>query len=137
MTSSATNEGPTAGSLGASRATPPTIRRGTSATLPPEIQFRIFNSDILGFRFGVSWQCRYTLFQTLVGFFKLFSIIENILDEARIKTGFDGSNFTLDKASEYVKYETRLENRELEACVDTLVREIRAHGLALLEPKVP
>lgn len=33
--------------------------------------------------------------------------------------------------------ENRFENRELEACVDTLVREIRAHGLALLEPKVP
>lgn len=43
-----------------------------------------------------------------------FYHIENILDEARIKTGFDGSNFTLDKGSEYIKYETRLENRELE-----------------------
>ena len=36
-----------------------------------------------------------------------------------------------------IRAENRFENRELEACVDTLVREIRAHGLALLEPKVP
>lgn len=36
-----------------------------------------------------------------------------------------------------IRAENRFENRELEACVDTLVREIRAQGLALLEPKVP
>ncbi|WP_062065132.1 TonB-dependent receptor domain-containing protein [Cellvibrio sp. OA-2007] len=40
--------------------------------------------------------------------------IENIHDEARIKTGFNGSNYTLAEGSEYVFYETRLENRELE-----------------------
>lgn len=40
--------------------------------------------------------------------------IENIHDEARIKTGFNGSNYTLAEGSEYVLYDTRMENRELE-----------------------
>ncbi len=40
--------------------------------------------------------------------------IENIHDEARIKTGFNGSNYTLAEGSEYVFYDTRMENRELE-----------------------
>ncbi len=40
--------------------------------------------------------------------------IENIHDEARVKTGFNGSNYTLAEGSEYVFYETRMENRELE-----------------------
>jgi len=43
-----------------------------------------------------------------------FYHIENILDEASIKTGFDGSNYALDKGVEYVSYDTRFESRELE-----------------------
>jgi TonB-dependent receptor len=40
--------------------------------------------------------------------------IENIADEARIKTGFDNSTNTLTTGREYIQYETRLENRELD-----------------------
>jgi len=40
--------------------------------------------------------------------------IQQIHDEARIETGFDGSSFTLDRGAEYVNYETRYEERELE-----------------------
>ncbi len=40
--------------------------------------------------------------------------IENIQDESRIKTGFDGSNYSLDKGTEYLQYETRYETRELD-----------------------
>lgn len=40
--------------------------------------------------------------------------IENTYDEARIKTGFDGSNYTQANGSQYVYYETRLENRQLD-----------------------
>lgn len=39
--------------------------------------------------------------------------IENILDEARIKTGFNGSVYTKENGSQYASYDTRLENREL------------------------
>lgn len=39
--------------------------------------------------------------------------IENIHDEARIKTGFDGSTYRKDEGDQYVQYDTRLENREL------------------------
>lgn len=40
--------------------------------------------------------------------------IENIHDEARIKTGYDGSIFKKDEGSQYIQYDTRMENRELE-----------------------
>lgn len=40
--------------------------------------------------------------------------IANIADQARIKTGFNGSSYTLDSGSQYIQYETRLENRELD-----------------------
>lgn len=43
-----------------------------------------------------------------------FYHIEHIYDEALIKTGFNGSNYTLAEGSEYAFYETRMENRELE-----------------------
>ncbi|HEY8941566.1 MAG TPA: TonB-dependent receptor [Cellvibrio sp.] len=43
-----------------------------------------------------------------------FYHIENIHDEARIKTGFDNSIYKLAEGSQYVQYDTRLENRELE-----------------------
>ena len=37
-----------------------------------------------------------------------------------------------------IRAENRFENRELEACVNAISKkEIRAHGLAVLEPKVP
>jgi TonB-dependent receptor len=40
--------------------------------------------------------------------------IENIHDQASIKTGFDGSNYSLDKGVQYVNYDARLEQRKLE-----------------------
>ena len=39
--------------------------------------------------------------------------IENIHDQASIKTGFNGSNYSLAEGSEYAFYDTRLESREL------------------------
>lgn len=63
--------------------------------------------QLLSFNTGLNYQDAHKL---QAGFYH----IENILDEARVKTGFDGSNFTLDKGAEYVKYETRMENRELD-----------------------
>ena len=43
-----------------------------------------------------------------------FYHIENIHDEARIKTGYDGSRYEQENGSQYVVYDTRMENRELE-----------------------
>jgi len=43
-----------------------------------------------------------------------FYHIDNIHDQASIKTGFDGSNYSLDKGVEYVSYDARFENRKLE-----------------------
>jgi outer membrane receptor protein involved in Fe transport len=40
--------------------------------------------------------------------------IEHIYDEASIKTGFNGSNYSRAEGSEYVFYETRMEDRQLE-----------------------
>ena len=42
----------------------------------------------------------------------------------------DEANFNAENMEKCgIRAENRFENRELEACVDTLVREIRAHGL--------
>ncbi|PUA30577.1 MAG: TonB-dependent receptor [Cellvibrio sp. 79] len=43
-----------------------------------------------------------------------FYHIENIHDEARIKRGFDGSTYSKSDGSQYIQYDTRMENRELE-----------------------
>jgi len=43
-----------------------------------------------------------------------FYHIENIHDEARIKTGYDGSIYEESTGQQYVVYDTRMENRELE-----------------------
>ncbi|WP_039916369.1 TonB-dependent receptor domain-containing protein [Cellvibrio mixtus] len=43
-----------------------------------------------------------------------FYHIENIHDEARVKTGYDNSIYRLADGSQYIIYDTRLENRELE-----------------------
>lgn len=45
--------------------------------------------------------------------------IENIHDEARIKTGFDSSIYREDEGNQYIVYDTRMENRELEVAQAT------------------
>lgn len=63
--------------------------------------------QVLSSNLGITYQEQHKL---QAGFYH----IENILDQASIKTGFDGSNYALDKGVEYVNYDTRLEQRELE-----------------------
>lgn len=63
--------------------------------------------QVLSANFGVTFQEQHKL-QAGVYY------IENIHDQASIKTGFDGSNYALDKGVEYVNYDARLENRKLE-----------------------
>lgn len=78
----------------------PDERNSTTARTSEEIR------QVLSTNLGLVYQDLHTLQASVYR-------IENIHDEARIKTGFDGSNYRKDEGEQYVQYDTRLENREL------------------------
>lgn len=63
--------------------------------------------QVMSTNFGLNYQDMHNLQAS-------FYHIENIHDEARIKTGFDNSIYKLSEGSQYIQYDTRMENRELE-----------------------
>lgn len=63
--------------------------------------------QVISTNFGLNYQDMHNLQAS-------FYHIENIHDEARVKTGFDNSIYKLSDGSQYITYDTRMENRELE-----------------------
>jgi TonB-dependent receptor len=63
--------------------------------------------QVISTNFGVNYQEMHNLQAS-------FYHIENIHDEASIETGFDNSIYKFSEGSQYIYYDTRMENRELE-----------------------